>query len=379
MSNIEELINQMNPKKDVEEIKFNRKPTDEKFKTTVKETTFDYYKILGVAPTATSSEIKRAYQAKLKKLHPDKIEQTKENIAKYKLLREAGDILTDQYERKAYDATLKMNVETKDFASSKGSFKDFLKLQEQNMTDEDRTIAKLNFERGLADMDRRHGFSKRDMEAMTKDEHDRRVEDLKLQREQESLEISHENPFEGRSFVPSEFNKLFEKKKKRDEKRKQSKGELAKCEDITAFNDFEEGSGGVGLEHYNDLYTEGRYTGYNEHFAGVGGQMVGEENGQSEDDQSIDSPDEDYDTHNKQNTKESLDQAMKRMMAERSGHDLTIKEMQPTEYGSVLDDKFGISSQFGFVVGNDKFGHQKNLKKIDVKEETLKAYKELTQ
>src|SRR5579863_4941021 len=116
-SDIGELINQMNPKRAPTEMDTSKKELEpnkktsseektkssEKFKSNVKETVFDYYKIIGVEPTASALEIKRAYQAKLKKLNPIKVEQTKENKLKYKLLREAGDLLSNPHERKAYD------------------------------------------------------------------------------------------------------------------------------------------------------------------------------------------------------------------------------------------------------------------------------------
>lgn len=382
-SNIGDLIGQMNPKRNPEEINHNKKSSanDEKFKSTVKEVSFDYYKVLGVESTASQLEILRAYQAKLKKLHPDKVEQTKENKEKYKLLREAGDLLTDPYERKAYDAQKKMESTTKDFKSQKDSFKEFIKLQEQHMTDEDKTIAKLNFEQGIASMDRKHGYNKKDSEAITKEEHDRRMDDLRLQREQEDIELTHENIFEGRQFNPAEFNRMFEKKKRRDEKRKKTTtGGLAKVKDgISAFNDFDGGSGGVGLDQYDNLYTDGAFTDYNANYAGIGSGTVGADNGMSDDDISIDSPDEDeYDNHKKGASKENLDAAMKRAMAERNAQDSTFDKMEQKDFGTALDDKYGISNQFGFMVGTDKFGHQKNIKKRDIQEETLKAYKQLT-
>jgi curved DNA-binding protein CbpA len=399
MSNIEDLINQMNPKRDPSEININKKTStdrttktirdtessqsEEKFKSTLKENDFDYYKILGIDQNATQLEIKRAYQAKLKKLHPDHAPQTKENKAKYKLVREAGDILSDPYERKAYDAQRKMDLTSKDHKSQKDSFKEFLKLQEQHMTDEDKAIAKLNFDRGLSEMDRKHNFNRKELEekALSKEEYDRKMDDYILQRDQQDRELEQENMFEGRDFDTMEFNKRFLEKKKRDEKRKKKQGGLAKIDDIMAANDFEEGTAGVSIDNYDSLYSEGNFGGFNENYAGLGSGMLGNDDGRS-DDISIDTPEEndDYDTHNKGVTKESLDAAMKKMMADRSEQDDTFKKYDTNDYGSALDDKFGISKQFGFMIGTDKFGHQKHLKsKVNVKEETLKAYKQLTE
>ena len=379
--NIDELINQMNPKRDPEEINMNKNKPAEKFKKTVKEADFDYYKILGVKPTATPLEVKRAYQAKLKKLNPGLLNQSKEDKVKYRLLREAGDLLTDPLQRKAYDMQKKVDSNHKDFDAQKDSFKEFLKLQEQNMTDEDKAIAKLNFERGKASFDQKHGYNRKEMDKVTKEECDRRAEDMDFHRKQQDIELLPDDVFKGRQFNPVEFNRMFEKKKRRDEKRK-GQGGLAKVNDgISAFNDFDGGSGGVALDQYDNLYTDGTYNDYNESYGGLSAGMYGADNGKSDDDISIDSLDENddnYDKHNKGISKESLDAVMKRMMADRDDQDKVFDKMETKEFGSAIDDKYGISSQFGFMVGTDKFGHQKNIKRRRAKEDQLKAYKELT-
>lgn len=413
MSSIEDLINQMNPKRDPNELfqdktkttndssggksnknagtksskKQKEKDThDEKIKSTIKETAFDYYKILGVEPTATQLEIKRAYQSKLRKRHPDKVPATKENLAIYKLLCEAGDLLSDPLERKAYDMQRKLDQTSKSFESQRDSFKEFKKLQEQGMTEENKSIAKLHFEKGLADMDRKHGYNRSQSDdKMTKDESKRRTDDLMMLREQELLELSHDNLFEGTTFDHAKFNKLFEKQKKKESKKSSS---LAKLDNgVTAFNDYDGESGGVGLDQYDNLYAEDNFNDYNSNFASIGSGLIGTKSDNQEQseggddlDISLDSLDEDdYNSHNKGASKESLDAAMKKLMAEREGETSQFENMAPDEFGSVMDDKFGISSQFGFMIGTDKFGHQKNIKKQNVKDETLKAYKQLTE
>lgn len=50
----------------------------------------DYYKILGVARTATAEDIKKAYYYLAKKYHPDKNPNTKD---KYLLISEAYKVL----------------------------------------------------------------------------------------------------------------------------------------------------------------------------------------------------------------------------------------------------------------------------------------------
>jgi curved DNA-binding protein len=63
----------------------------------------DYYKILGVAKTATQDEIKKAYRKLANKYHPDKTRGDKAAEEKFKDMNEANGILSDPEKRKKYD------------------------------------------------------------------------------------------------------------------------------------------------------------------------------------------------------------------------------------------------------------------------------------
>lgn len=63
----------------------------------------DYYKILGVAKTATQDEIKKAYRKLAVKYHPDKNPGDKVAEDKFKEISEANDVLGDPEKRKKYD------------------------------------------------------------------------------------------------------------------------------------------------------------------------------------------------------------------------------------------------------------------------------------
>ena len=63
----------------------------------------DYYKTLGVAKTATASEIKKAYRKLAVKYHPDKTEGDKAAEEKFKEVTEAYEVLKDPEKRKKYD------------------------------------------------------------------------------------------------------------------------------------------------------------------------------------------------------------------------------------------------------------------------------------
>lgn len=63
----------------------------------------DYYKILGVAKSASADEIKKAYRKLALKYHPDHNKGDKAAEAKFKEISEAYAVLTDPEKRKQYD------------------------------------------------------------------------------------------------------------------------------------------------------------------------------------------------------------------------------------------------------------------------------------
>ena len=63
----------------------------------------NYYEILGVDISAESAEIKAAYRKLARQYHPDVCGNDEENVAKFKKITEAYEVLSDSAQKQKYD------------------------------------------------------------------------------------------------------------------------------------------------------------------------------------------------------------------------------------------------------------------------------------
>jgi molecular chaperone DnaJ len=70
----------------------------------------DLYEVLGVAPTATSAQIKSAYRKLARKLHPDVNPNDKKAEETFKEVSEAYQVLSDEKKRAQYDQLRRMGM-----------------------------------------------------------------------------------------------------------------------------------------------------------------------------------------------------------------------------------------------------------------------------
>jgi DnaJ-class molecular chaperone len=66
-----------------------------------------FYDALGLPPSCSAKEIKKAYRSLALKHHPDKNKGSEESVEKFKEIAEAYEVLSDEGTRRRYDASLR--------------------------------------------------------------------------------------------------------------------------------------------------------------------------------------------------------------------------------------------------------------------------------
>jgi curved DNA-binding protein CbpA len=360
----------------------------------------DYYKIIGANPADSQTTINKLCNLKLAEYHPDKIGQKLEKyppedrqkqktryIRQYELVREAVKFLKDPQERKLYDSK-KETGDTKTFVDHKQSFDNYIKLQDKDLTDETKQLKGLNFEQRSSEMNIKHGFDPNKVKIkLTESDMSRRLGDLELERNQQSVECMKKKLFDG-NFDKMEFNRQFEiDKRKREKKRKSELSEnrsIIRCDGIAAANGF--GDGGLNYvsisedgQGYEDLYSAPKAL--DNMFANKLGSDD-DESISSLDDELLENIDVSYVTdHNKD--KHKTEKTYEEYMRERDRDMMQFdsRQMHDGSWGSIASNNFNISAQMGQLIGTDMLdvrtiGNNDNKSKQD-RAELMEAYKAL--
>ena len=90
--------------------------------------TLDYYEILEITRDATNAEIKKSYRKLALQYHPDKNQGDKEAEAKFKLINEAYDILSNDEKRQIYDRYGKDGLDRQGAGFQSGNMDDIMDI-----------------------------------------------------------------------------------------------------------------------------------------------------------------------------------------------------------------------------------------------------------
>ncbi len=357
----------------------------------------DIYKLVDASPTDSQDVIKRKCTEKLAKYHPDKIssllakvpaddkvKEKKRLLIQYKLIRDAYSTLRDPEKRKFYDLQRK-TIDSKNFLKQRDSFEEFVKLQDSEISEQTRKNAENAFKIGYLELDKKHNFDRKKLDdaPMSKKEASKRLEDLMMERENQDIECVQNNMFDGRAFDQKEFNKQWERNKKKEERKGKGKhregdNSLVQWEGISAANDV--GLGGssdyVSINtDYGDLYSTDKHNS-----SGFASKMDSDISTDSE----YESPSDDdidvsyVDGHNKDKTDimKRFEELQGRRKVENDDYDK--REFNDKSWGSVMNNPFNVSAQFGNLMGTDV---SKTLegprRKKQIGKDVAEAYKQL--
>jgi curved DNA-binding protein CbpA len=334
----------------------------------------DYYKILGVSKTDDIDTIKSKGKNRLMKFHPDKVKKMTndpEEIEKYNrqydIIYRAYKVLRDPIKRKEYDLKKKA-IDEQNFEKQKVSFKEFQELQEKNINPETKSMAKLEFQRAMNEMNEKRGFDPDADIAISKTDAMNRLSELMLQREQQDIECIPKKIFKGDQPTGEEFHKAFNKKWNQKVKKKEKQNNdhsIITLDGISAAND-----GGLFTEQYTSID-------FNDDLIanGVGTTLYDNVNvNELNIDDDVSSNGEDYPEENFDDKPITDIEAKMREYEQQRNSDMNIKM---DEMKSVIENPFNISSQFKNVIGEDISSKTPDKTKNKVDKKTLEAYKEL--
>jgi curved DNA-binding protein CbpA len=354
----------------------------------------DIYKLVGATKDDSDEVIKKKCINKITYYHPDKQKRLLEKVplemresekkkldAQYKLVKDAYNILKNPEKRKYYDLQ-KKTTDSKNFIKQKESFDNFIKLQESEINDNTKQLAKNNYNMGTLDFDKKHGFKRSELDDKPLDsaESAKRLQDLEWERTQQEIESVPKNLFKGKQPTLTEFNTVWEKmNNNKKTKNISNDGSLVKWDGISASNDMglSGGSNYISINsNYEDLYDTNNFN--SSEFASRldSDDELTYNSDNDNDDNNIDAS---YVTEHNKNKKDVMSKFTE-LENRRKDEDNLYEERRFGDnkvWGSVLDNPMNISYQLGNIVGKDMKALTGPKKKTQITKDEIEAYKQL--
>lgn len=170
--------------------------------------TVNLYDVLQIKQEATRKEVKNAYRTLVKEFHPDK--QTGD-AEMFELITHAYNVLYNESTRKEYDQVYALSQQSgMSHNTLKSQATNYYEAQKNDITKKGDTQRKKDFKDAFSEMDQKHKYKRGDNDdKINKKDAIRRVRDLETVREQENIELTQDNLFEGGSFNLAKFNAAF--------------------------------------------------------------------------------------------------------------------------------------------------------------------------
>ena len=181
----------------------------------------DLYNILGLTADVCKEKncneiIHKAYVKKAKVCHPDKHPGRKDVAEVFELITSAYNILREETKRNEYNHKLSLHKQSSnDFGKLKKGTDEYMKSIGQYVPPNN--DQKLTFKEKMKEMDSKHGFDSSLMDAMSKKDAKKRLNEIAKTRAVQDIELKPERLFEDGRFVPKIFNEVFDRVHNRDD------------------------------------------------------------------------------------------------------------------------------------------------------------------
>lgn len=219
--------------------------------------TVNLYDVLNVPPNCKKSDIKKSYRILVKEFHPD---QPTGNPEMFELIVHAYNILVNDKSRQTYDEYYQISQQSEmDHIKLKEKSDQFVKTQKISRIEKSEKDIENELKALQITFDNKHKYNRLDIDKISKQDADKRLNDIKLIREQEDIENVTEKLFDDDKIPLEKFNAVWDKIHK-------GSTDLIRHTGLPdPWNDMDETSKYGNIENYENLYVEDENMGTNEY------------------------------------------------------------------------------------------------------------------